>query len=201
MFATDCCFRVDGERVWWDCIGMKQNKAFTLIEILVVVSIIGILIGLLFPAIKGAIHKAKCAKAKTECESIVQAVNAYYTEYGKLPVANSAQGGTDETAYPNGGWCDATQSKAVINVLLGNDAAVNPRRIAFIGVLNHANDGTMLDPWKRQYLIKLDTNYDNRIEYFNAPGAYATKVIAICLGKNGGPPSNPATGDDIIDFQ
>src|SRR5881394_970751 len=64
----------------------KHVRAFTLIELLVVIAIIAILIGLLFPAFKGVQNQAKQTQAKNDLTQIVNAVNAFYTDYGKYPV-------------------------------------------------------------------------------------------------------------------
>ena len=65
------------------------TAAFTLIELLVVIAIIAILIGLLFPAFKAVQDQAKKTQAKNDLTQIVNAVNAFYTEYGKYPVSSS----------------------------------------------------------------------------------------------------------------
>src|SRR6476646_4188508 len=62
-------------------------NAFTLIELLVVIAIIAILVGLLFPAFKAVQNQAKRTQAKNDLTQIVNAVNAFYTEYGKYPLA------------------------------------------------------------------------------------------------------------------
>ena len=62
-----------------------QARAFTLIELLVVIAIIAILIGLLFPAFRAVQDQAKRTQAKNDLTQIVNAVNAYYTDYGKYP--------------------------------------------------------------------------------------------------------------------
>ncbi len=64
-----------------------QARAFTLIELLVVIAIIAILIGLLFPAFRAVQDQAKRTQAKNDLTQIVNAVNAYYTDYGKYPMA------------------------------------------------------------------------------------------------------------------
>ena len=69
----------------------RSLRAFTLIELLVVIAIIIILAGLLYPAYQAAQNQAKRTQAKNDLTQIVTAVNAYYTEYGKYPVA------TDDT--------------------------------------------------------------------------------------------------------
>ena len=68
---------------------LPPNKGFTLIELLVVITIIVILMGLLFPAFRGVQDQAKKTQAKNDLTQIVTAVNAYYTEYGKYPVATT----------------------------------------------------------------------------------------------------------------
>src|SRR5437899_12676554 len=64
----------------------KDKHAFTLIELLVVIAIIAILIGLLFPAFKAVQNQARQTQAKNDLTQIINAVNAFYTEYGKYPL-------------------------------------------------------------------------------------------------------------------
>ena len=67
---------------------IKNNRAFTLIELLTVIAIIGVLAALLFPAIKSAMLKAETTKAQAAISSgLATAFKSYYTEYGKWPIA------------------------------------------------------------------------------------------------------------------
>ena len=70
----------------------RTRSAFTLVEMLVVIAIIGILAGLLLPALAGAKKAAKIAKAKTEISGIVAAVQQYDTTYSRLPASPGAVG-------------------------------------------------------------------------------------------------------------
>src|SRR5205823_2797790 len=63
----------------------RSTRAFTLIELLVVIAIIAILVGLLFPAFKAVQNQARSTQAKNDLTQIVNAVNAFYTDYGKYP--------------------------------------------------------------------------------------------------------------------
>src|SRR5881628_1243561 len=85
----------------------KHNRAFTLIELLVVIAIIAILVGLLFPAFKAVQDQAKRTQAKNDLTQIVNAVNAFYTEYGRYPTSAttdaSATYGPGGSTAENGG--------------------------------------------------------------------------------------------------
>src|SRR5437588_9227240 len=72
-----------------------KAHGFTLVELVVVILIIGTLAALLVPAASRTLDRAKSAQAKNDVTQIVTAVNAYYTEYGKYPIA------TDDTTITN----------------------------------------------------------------------------------------------------
>lgn len=126
--------------------------AFTLIELLVVIAIIGILMALLFPAVSGALNAAKKAQAKNDVTQIATAVIAFETEYGRLPGT-----GIDSVSGP------------LLMALVASNDAVNPRRIVFIETQpwkkgkGGIDGGTWKDPWKNDYYISMDDNYDNQI--------------------------------------
>ena len=71
----------------------SKSDSFTLVELLVVISIIGLLAGLGFPAISGAIQAGKKAEVSAMAESIKTAVNAFYAEYSAYP--SNTSGKTD----------------------------------------------------------------------------------------------------------
>ena len=133
-----------------------RPQALTLIELLVVISIIAILASLAFPAIGGAMDSAKKTTAKNAAVQIANAVVAYETEYGKLPLTNAT-----------------TVSKAMMDILSGIDTntSANPRGIVFLEASEWrkgkggTNSVGYCDPWTNgvAFVIALDADYDNTI--------------------------------------
>jgi prepilin-type N-terminal cleavage/methylation domain-containing protein len=118
----------------------SDECAFTLIEILVVMTLIAILVGMGVPAFTSVMNQARKTQAKNEEQQIVAAVNAYYTEYGKYPIAGSGADVTftgitagTSSGSRNGAMIDVLQNN--INPTGPNYATVtswNPRSIVFI---------------------------------------------------------------------
>lgn len=166
-------------------------QAFTLIELLVVIAIIGILIGILTPALKGAIDRARKTRVQTEVNSIATAVQAYANEYGMMPVEKNMQGNRDDSA---GDLYSASVVKDILTALTGQDdqsAKVrNPRKIVFLDMTPDSS-GNFLDIWDRAYLLKCDTDYNNRIKY---KGTNYNRVVIVWSDG----PSKDTDTDDIL---
>lgn len=65
---------------------MEQGKkAFTLVELMIVIAIIGVLVGMLTPMISGAQKRALATTSKTLFSNMVSALERYQTEYGYYP--------------------------------------------------------------------------------------------------------------------
>jgi type II secretory pathway pseudopilin PulG len=58
------------------------------VELLVVISIIGLLAGIMVPTITKAMEAGKKAKAKGELTAVIAALKAYKQEYGQWPTAS-----------------------------------------------------------------------------------------------------------------
>jgi len=209
----------------------RSTRAFTLIELLVVIAIIAILVGLLFPAFKAVQNQARQTQAKNDLTQIVNAVNAFYTDYGRYPVA-----GTTETTFGPGGT--PATNETLFTELRGCTAAagscpaaatLNTRQIVFISppdVKNSAsprsgigiaggvggNIGQYFDPWGKNYVVRIDADYNNQVVNPYSANAGATPnlqigVIALSLGSDqlggvGSADKNAGTAaDDVISWQ
>jgi len=204
----------------------RSTRAFTLIELLVVIAIIAILVGLLFPAFKAVQNQARQTQAKNDLTQIVNAVNAFYTDYGRYPVA-----GTTETTFGPGG--NPTTNQTLFTELRGCTAVtgscpavatINTRQIVFISppdVKNSAsprsgigtaagNLGQYFDPWGTNYVVRIDGDYNNQLPNPYTANAGATPnlqigVIAWSLGSDGaggsGDKNAGTASDDVISWQ
>lgn len=163
------------------------RPSFTLIEILVVVSIIGLLAGISIPAVGGALAAARKAKAVTMANQIRTALIQFNTEYGFFPTNNMSAQGIGST--------DATLGL----ILTGSSAATNdnPRQIVFLevpaeftlnGAGNLTNGGiqTPKNLYNRgsikgkqlSFSVAVDTDYDSRVWVTN--GTSVTNVSGSC---------------------
>jgi prepilin-type processing-associated H-X9-DG protein/prepilin-type N-terminal cleavage/methylation domain-containing protein len=80
----------------------KGMKGMTLLEILVVISIIAVLVGLLFPSIKGIQQMGKTVQCMNNLRQIGAALQLYSADYqGKFPSIGSAN-----LSGISGGWSD-----------------------------------------------------------------------------------------------
>jgi prepilin-type N-terminal cleavage/methylation domain-containing protein len=201
-------------------------NAFTLIELLVVIAIIAILIGLLFPAFSAVQNQAKRTQAKNDLTQIVNAVNAFYTDYGKYPLPS---GITTNYTYGPGG--DVTNNQTLLTELRGCTAAagscpgaatINTRQIVFIsppdvknsatprsgiGTTAGGNIGQYFDPWGTNYVIRIDGDYNNQLpnpytaDTGAGPATLTQGVIAWSLGKNTTQGTDFNASDNVISWQ
>ncbi|MCX6968507.1 MAG: type II secretion system protein [Verrucomicrobia bacterium] len=153
--------------------------AFTLIELLVVISIIAVLAGLTFSGVAGAMLSAKKVQAKNDMAQIANAVQLYYTEYGKYPILS----GTSDLSFgtsasPNDYIISVLRSKISTSVPQSTLDSLNPRQIQFLqpkiitaatatsltkGAVNSVS-GKWCDPWGTQYAIFIDADYAGDID-------------------------------------
>jgi prepilin-type N-terminal cleavage/methylation domain-containing protein len=75
----------------------KQDKGFTLVELLIVIVILGILATVTVFAVRGITQNAQDNSCDVEQRTIETAIEAYYADTGTAPADSS-------TTAPYGGW-------------------------------------------------------------------------------------------------
>ncbi len=191
-------------------VSVRQRRAFTLIELFVVIAIIAVLVALLMPAIQGAVTQAKKARANADVKSIVLAWKNYYNEYGRWPVAKDRLFFGVPGALQDSSESGSTGLVMIANVMTNimypgasmwaegwsmNRHPIctnyNPKRVTFMtyhaGSVNERGD--MVDPWGNPYKFLFDANQDGRVKrrFFETLGATSVydSVIAWSMGPDG----------------
>ncbi len=141
----------------------ERRRAFTLVEMLIVMGIIGILVALLFPTIRTARLAAERTEAQRAVVAVETAMNAYQNEYGRFPLQTS---GSADKEYAGAEYI------SLIRILRGLDATWNPKGTPFLDVPEKklTSEGRLQDPWDSD--LRVFADFDNNRE-INA-GPYGT---------------------------
>ncbi len=98
-----------------NCISLKEQKGevkmkrgFTLIELMIVISVMAILIGISLPYFKGMQDEGNSAKAAGELRTLATAIESFYIHNGEYPVESEAVNITYDWQTDTDSLTDAT---------------------------------------------------------------------------------------------
>lgn len=154
----------------------RKQAAFTLVELLTVIAIVGILAAILIAVIGNVREKARIVSATSDCRSLATAFKLYYSEYGRWPLKNGKLYGSNNENRQDWGK-DAEYSEGevmwgfITDILRGgpgmdsDNEAMNPHRTEFATFPpdRYNDDGWLLDPWEKAFTFKLDVDNDGKI--------------------------------------
>lgn len=91
--------------------GSTLQRAFTLIELLVVIAIIAILAAMLIPVFGVAMTQARKTQARLQVNQIATAIEAYESQYSRMPVASYVQqSGSNNVTYGGPAYTSSSSS-------------------------------------------------------------------------------------------
>ena len=100
---------------------IQKRQAFTLIELLTVIVIIGLLMGLVYPLINNAMKRTKVAASKVKFNQYVNALEAFKSEYRYYPFNNGSGISVDSNGDTLVSLIGAKASERFIKTLSGRD--------------------------------------------------------------------------------
>ncbi len=154
---------------------MKRNSGFTLVELIIVIAIIGLLAGMLLPALHRARMRARRTKCKTEVKQIEMAWKSYLNDYRELPSSSPI-----------------TMGPTAIQILKGQ----NTYKYKYLEFKPGVTE--MQDPWYNVYKMALDDDLDDAVE--TPHGTVYRNVAVWSTGPDGADDSSGARDDDVTSW-
>lgn len=173
---------------------VRSRRAFSLLELLAVIAVIGILASLIFPSISGARKSANRAKTKVQFNQWAAAIESFRSEYGYYPAfdsSNLVNGGAttvisgdhlfhdilagkkrDGSALTTGSTTAAgSQNRKRIPFYSFSDSDLTPTDAAFPNLLRDAFDNLSI-------AVLVDRNLDGKIDASDVNGSFPNVVAA-----------------------
>ncbi len=139
-----------------------QSRGFTLVEMLVVISIIVVLVAILVPTIQTARHQARMVQCRTQMNDLMLAMTEYkrqYRRYPPRPIYDDTRQmyiGGFSALYPN--FVDDWRKMVCPDdrTVFGKEQEAKSRRYcSYNGLINMVDDPASSEPW--QFATDSDT--------------------------------------------
>lgn len=167
----------------------READGFTLVEMLVVITILGILMAMMVPAAGLIMKRARISNTKSDAGIAASTLLKYRSEYNRWPApyADSGEGDTDDD------WVEMMAPTPG-----SGSVPANPKRISFFepGSGAVADNGSFSDTWGRPFRFQLDLDGDGQM---NNPNEEVTgQLRARALVWSGGPDTDLETWADNV---
>lgn len=198
----------------------RDEKGFTLIEVIVAIAVVAILAGIITPSVIKHLEDSKRARAQNDCLVIGSSVASFFKDVARMPNMNAA-GNVGITLLvsqgnvPTGAGWNAAATAGACDLLSNHLTANTPKaQIAKIYPTTTSNPGSQFvwrgpyasefppDPWGNRYAVNIGN--------FVSASANSNAVWVLSAGPDGivQTPVNPAVpaagttlaalGDDIV---
>jgi prepilin-type N-terminal cleavage/methylation domain-containing protein len=183
-----------------------RNKGFTILELIVVVTIITILATFLIPAGGRARERARQAKAKSQIAALEVAITAFQTDFGFYPTTQIT--GSSPNFSVNSGATAESNNVAVTEILTGFNLSGGSRAASSntlvtssawngpyldLDVSDVNGSGAMIDPWSNPYVFGLDLDGNTSTQ----PPSHNLYSFDI---NSSGPDASTGTADDVTNY-
>ena len=131
---------------------LNSHKAFTLVELLVVVGMVAVLMGAMTTAVNGARERARVQKATNDVKVITQAILAYEIwnddELPTMGRRGRAELGADADANTLGFLVGKGSAEGVAD-------GSGDSKLPVLLMAQLRNGGALVDPWGKQYKVTI----------------------------------------------
>jgi len=144
-------------------VNARLRRAFTLIELLLVISILSILMGFLFTSLKAVRRYSREVSTRTELVHLEAAFLQYFNHYGYWPVHESYNENSDKEE-------DFVINEDIIEALSGKPGVdLNPDQIPFFEIVRKDSEKRAVNAWGDSfggwYYVKFDFEGKNSIDF------------------------------------